>query len=77
MYQQAAYCYGRALKISNSGIDVSLRRAECLELCNETKKAEGIYKRNIERVSNSTEVYKKYAKLLFNKKDYQKARQKL
>lgn len=74
LHQQAAYCYGRVLKINSSRIDISLKRAECLELCNEDKKAGGIYKRIIEKVSNSVEVYKKYAKLLFSKRAYSKAR---
>lgn len=53
LYMQAAYCYGRALKMNKSNLEISLKRAECLEMCYEIKKAVSIYKRIIEKISNS------------------------
>ena len=53
IYPQAAYCYGRALKINGSNLETNLKRCECLELCRETKKAVSIYKKIIEKISTS------------------------
>lgn len=74
LFMQAAYCYGRVLKMNKSNIEISLRRAECLEKCFEIKKAVNIYKKLLEKVSNSAEISKRYAKLRFRREEYAKAR---
>ena len=75
IYHQAAYCYGRALKINSSNLETNLKRCESLELCHETKKAINIYKKILERISNSVEVYKRYARLQFRKGEFAKSRE--
>lgn len=75
IYHQAAYCYGRALKINGSNLETNLKRCESLELCHETKKAIAIYKKILEKISNSVEVYKRYARLQFRKGEFAKSRE--
>ena len=66
MYDQAAYCYGRALKIENYNIELMTKRAECYECSHQNKKAISTYKK-ILLTTFSLPVLKKYAKLRFNR----------
>jgi len=69
MYSQAAYCFGRALKIANCDPKIMLRRAEAFELADQPKKAIITYKRLLNTAS-SPEYAKKYAKLRFRRGEY-------
>ena len=44
-FPEAAYAYGRAIKINGSNLETNLKRCSCLEKCQEYKKAINIYKR--------------------------------
>lgn len=66
MFSQAAYCYGRALKIDNYNIDLSIKRAEAFELCGQDRKAITMYKR-ILKLTKSLPTIKRYAKLRFKR----------
>ena len=69
MYSQAAYCFGRALKIASCDPKIIVRRAEAFELAGQLKKAIATYKRLLS-ISQSPDYIKKYAKLRFKKGDY-------
>jgi Tfp pilus assembly protein PilF len=45
MYSQAAYCFGRALKIANCDPNIMIRRAEAFEHAGQSKKAIITYRR--------------------------------
>ena len=69
MYSQAAYCFGRALKIANCDPNIMLRRAEAFELAGQSKKAIITYRR-LMNIASSPEHAKKYAKLRFRRGEY-------
>ena len=73
MFSQAAYCYGRALKIENYNVQLSLKRADAFELSNQDRKAITMYKR-ILKVTKSLAAIKKYAKIRFRRGEYERAR---
>lgn len=66
MYNQAAYCYGRALKIASCDPKIMIRRAEAFELAGQSKKAVATYKRLL-TISQSPEYVKKYAKIRYKR----------
>ena len=45
MYNQAAYCFGRALKIEHYNLPLMIKRAEAFELSSQFKKAILTYKK--------------------------------
>ena len=69
MYSQAAYCFGRALKIASCDPKIMIRRAQAFELGGQPKKAIATYKRLL-GISTSPEYLKKYAKLRFRRGEY-------
>ncbi len=73
MYNQSAYCYGRALKIENYNIELMTRRAEAFEHSHQTKKAISTYKK-ILTIAFSLPILKQYAKLRFKRSEYKTAR---
>lgn len=73
MYNQSAYCFGRALKIENYNIELMSRRAEAFELSHQTKKAISTYKK-ILSITFSLPILKQYAKLRFKRGEYKTAR---
>ena len=73
MFNQAAYCFGRALKIAPCDPKIMIRRAEAFELAGQFKKAITTYKRLL-TISNSPEYTKKYAKLRYKKGEYSHCR---
>lgn len=73
MYQQAAYCYGRALKIENYNIELMERRAEAFELSGQSKKAIITYKKML-KIIKSEKVIKKFARLRFRRGEYAESR---
>ena len=68
MYNQAAYCFGRALKLSTDPAIMS-RRAAAFEKAGEFRKAIATYRRLL-RAANSPEWAKQYAKLRYRRGEY-------
>lgn len=73
MYNQAAYCFGRALKIASCDPKIMIKRAEAFELDGQSKKAIATYKRLL-GISTAPEYVKKYAKLRFRRGEYSQCR---
>jgi predicted TPR repeat methyltransferase len=73
MYSQAAYCFGRALKIASYDPKIMVRRAEAFELAGQSKKAIATYKRLLE-ISQAPDYIKKYAKLRYRRGEYSSCR---
>lgn len=74
MFSQAAYCFGRALKIANCDPRIMIRRAEAFELAGHPKKAIATYKRLMDTAA-SPDYAKKYARLRFRRGEYSQCRE--
>lgn len=73
MYTQAAYCYGRALKIASCDPKIMVKRAEAFELGGQSKKAIATYKRLL-GISQAPEYVKNYAKLRYRRGEFSSCR---
>ena len=66
MYSQAAYCFGRALKLASCDPKIMVRRAQAFELGGESKKAITTFKRLL-TISQAPQYIKKYAKIRYKR----------